>query len=454
MSTVDRLAMSMAACAVVLAAGSAADACDQDDDCKTGRVCINGVCTALAPPPPTAPSASRSCERDGDCSIADVCQARRCVPFAQRKSPSPAPEGPSAPVPSAPRASPPEPGPSAPPGAGLMAVLELENKVRGAEHETIDRSYFSDRIRRAALKALPQLRLMTRENMEVIARSMGVQMEQCDEDQCVDTGRKLGADTVVNGSLLKVGTRFKLVLRMHETKTGRLLSIVEASGKDVDELDANTEQAMGELFAPLVGEVPPPRPVQAAAPPPFSPSPFSPSQVPAPVFVGESTCRAGTFLLAGACKPLQLQRKAMRLCRTGSTFAFCNDEEGELTENDFISRYRVVTGQSNLDRHLAPRRSTTGASVITAFGITGIVASWVAFKCTAADISNNNCPGQSTSGLNTPGFALFMGSVVATAAGIGWAAYAIVHANGTPDDHSIGEDQARASVDEYNRKLQ
>jgi hypothetical protein len=91
--------------------------------------------------------------------------------------------------------------------------------------------------------------------------------------------------------------------------------------------------------------------------------------------------------------------------------------------------------------------------MITALGITGIVVAWVAMKCTQADITGGNCPGQNTSGLNTTGFVLFMGSVVGVAAGVGWAAYNIIHMDGTPDDHSMSEQLARASVDEYNRKL-
>ena len=37
--------------------------------------------------------------------------------------------------------------------------------------------------------------------------------------------------------------------------------------------------------------------------------------------------------------------------------------------------------------------------------------------------------------------------------GVGWAAYNIIHMDGSPDDHSMSEQLARASIDEYNRKL-
>ncbi len=146
----------------------------------------------------------------------------------------------------------------------------------------------------------------------------------------------------------------------------------------------------------------------------------------------------------------------MKICPYEGTFAFCNDTDGNITENAFIGKYQSVTGEHNLDRNWQQRRSTFAPALITALGITGIVVAWVAMKCTSADVTNNNCPGGATavdSGLNTQGFVLFMGSVVGVAAGVGWAAYNIIHMDGTPDDHSMSEQLARASVDEYNRKL-
>ena len=44
-------------------------------------------------------------------------------------------------------------------------------------------------MRQAALRALPELRLMTRENMEVIAKSIGVDLAECEGECEVVTGR-------------------------------------------------------------------------------------------------------------------------------------------------------------------------------------------------------------------------------------------------------------------------
>src|SRR5438128_10702161 len=335
-----------------------------------------------------------------------------------------------------------------------MAVLELTNKLKGADREAIDRNYFTDVVRRAALRTVPGLNLMTRENMEVLAHNMGLSLEQCDEAQCVDTGRKLGADSVINGDILKVGSRFKIVLRLHETKTGRLLSIGEASGKDVDELDANTDQAVRELFAPLIGETQPQPPpaVQRQEPPPPQPQPQQ----------AFSACPSGMTMLAGECKPQRLLRTAMKLCSYDGTYAFCNDQEGNITENDFIHKYQSVTGEHNLDKNWEARRGTFAPALVSALGITGIVAVFgtTIFNCSQADISGGSCPAAvnnacpaGTTCRNTTGVIVGVRSVLVLAAGIGWAAWNIVHLDGTPDDHNISRDLASASVDEYNRKL-
>jgi TolB-like protein len=342
--------------------------------------------------------------------------------------------------------------------SGLMAVLELTNKLKGAERELVDRNYFSDVVRRAALKAVPRLNLMTRENMEVLAHNMGLTLEQCDEAQCVDTGRKLGADTVINGDILKVGTRFKIVLRLHETKSGRLLSIGEASGKDVDELDQSTEQAVRELFAPLLpaeSRHSPPRETQA----PAQAAPAPVQAAPQPAF---SACPSGYVMLAGDCKPQRVLRTAMKICPFEGTYAFCNDQDGNITENTFIAKYKGVTGESNLDKNFATRRSTIGPAVITALGITGVVTVFGTsiFNCSQSDITSGSCPAAvngtcpaGTTCRTLAGVGVGVLSAVMIAGGIGWAAWAIIHMDGTPDDHNISRELAVASVDEYNRKL-
>jgi hypothetical protein len=58
----------------------------------------------------------------------------------------------------------------------------------------------------------------------------------------------VGADAVVTGDLLKVGSSYKLSLKLHETRGGRLLGTAVASGRTVDELDKNVVQATSDLM--------------------------------------------------------------------------------------------------------------------------------------------------------------------------------------------------------------
>lgn len=130
----------------------------------------------------------------------------------------------------------------------LVAVLDFRNKIKG---EDVDAGYFSNAVRAAVKRTAPQARVMTRENVIVLLQSQGKTLEDCEGECEIDTGRRLGADFVVSGELLRVGTSYKLDLRLHETRDGQLVGGVTASGKTVDELDASTGAIVGELLSPL-----------------------------------------------------------------------------------------------------------------------------------------------------------------------------------------------------------
>lgn len=131
---------------------------------------------------------------------------------------------------------------------GALAVLAFNNKLKGLDREQIDPDYFADVVRSAALRASPELRVMTRENLFVLLQASGKKLEECEGECAVETGRRVGADLVVSGEILKVGPNFKLNLRLHDTREGRLLSGAVGEGRTVEELDRNTKAAVGELF--------------------------------------------------------------------------------------------------------------------------------------------------------------------------------------------------------------
>lgn len=129
---------------------------------------------------------------------------------------------------------------------GKLAVLDLKNFTRDLSKENAQ--YFSDVIRQASLKMEPGLDIMTRENLLVLLQATGKKLEECEGECEVDTGRRIGADHIVSGEIQKVGSRYKLTLRLHDTKEGRLLASSIGSGKSIDELDESAQKAAEDLF--------------------------------------------------------------------------------------------------------------------------------------------------------------------------------------------------------------
>jgi formylglycine-generating enzyme required for sulfatase activity len=138
---------------------------------------------------------------------------------------------------------------------GLVAVLEFRNKLKGDEQKNVDAGFLADEVRELMLKAMPGLHVMTRENMLVLLQASGKKLEECEGECEVDTGRRIGADLVVSGELLRFGSAYKLDLKLHETREGRLIAGAIASGKTVDELDAGTGAAVAQLIGPLKASV-------------------------------------------------------------------------------------------------------------------------------------------------------------------------------------------------------
>ena len=132
--------------------------------------------------------------------------------------------------------------------AGKLAVLDFKSYTDALKPEDV--RYFTDVVRGSVLKTAPGMQVMTRENLLVLLQATGKDATQCEGECEVDTGRRIGADAVVSGEILKVGSRFKMSLKLHETREGRLLSTSVASGKSIDELDESAQSAASELLIP------------------------------------------------------------------------------------------------------------------------------------------------------------------------------------------------------------
>jgi hypothetical protein len=132
----------------------------------------------------------------------------------------------------------------------LVGVLEFRDKV--PEGQRIDAAYLSDQVRSAVKETLPQARVITRENMLILLKSTGRTLEECESECEVETGRRIGADLVVSGELLRFGSQYKLNMKLHDTRSGELLSGSVAAGATADELDRDLQPAVRKLLAPLL----------------------------------------------------------------------------------------------------------------------------------------------------------------------------------------------------------
>lgn len=134
--------------------------------------------------------------------------------------------------------------------AHTVAVLEFRDKV--PKEERLDSAYLSDQVRTAVKDELPEARVITRENMLVLLQASGKDLAACEGECEVDTGRLIGADLVVSGELLKFGTQYKLNMKLHDTRSGELLSGAVAAGPTADQLDRALRPAMSKLLGPLL----------------------------------------------------------------------------------------------------------------------------------------------------------------------------------------------------------
>lgn len=132
--------------------------------------------------------------------------------------------------------------------SGKLAVLDFKNSAKDLKAEDV--RYFTDVVRGTSLKVAPGLDVMTRENLITLLSATGKDLGQC-EGQCeVDTGRRIGADAIISGDVLKVGSRYHISLKLHETQDGRLLSTSIATGRTIDELDEDLQKAATSLLSP------------------------------------------------------------------------------------------------------------------------------------------------------------------------------------------------------------
>ena len=109
-----------------------------------------------------------------------------------------------------------------------VAVLELTGSVQPSTLSAL-----SDKVREGVLSATDgrQVIVMSRENMAVLAKDMGLDLD-CIEGACeVETGRNLGAAYVVSGGVITLEGTWITTIKIHETKGGALLASGDVKDK-------------------------------------------------------------------------------------------------------------------------------------------------------------------------------------------------------------------------------
>lgn len=181
-----------------------------------------------------------------------------------------------------------------------IAVVNLSGYGVGADEAAV----LSDRLR-GELFRNPGFRLLEREAMDQILKEQGFQQSGCVSQECiVETGRLLGVEEIVAGSVSRLGEAFSLGARRIKVETGEVVSAAtfDHSGRIEDLLirgvpsiaaqlaDSTRQRPAAPIAALPAAPVPPPDPStdsQSEPPlfgvplvaPPTPPGPFTPFQV-------------------------------------------------------------------------------------------------------------------------------------------------------------------------------
>ena len=131
-----------------------------------------------------------------------------------------------------------------------LAALQLINNAELSAHEA---SYLTDLLRRIVSDQLKgRVSVMTQENIRVMLPP-DKRLEDCIGECEVDTGRLLGVDFILTGSIIKFGAAFRLTIRLHEVRKGELLGTEVAGAQDIFALEREVQIATQKLTRQLLG---------------------------------------------------------------------------------------------------------------------------------------------------------------------------------------------------------
>jgi len=152
-----------------------------------------------------------------------------------------------------------------------VAVLELRNRA-GLTNDEAD--YLTDKVRDAASRSLANrgFLIITRESMEELLPP-GTNLTECTDATCeVEIGRRVGADYIVSGEIIRFSGEYRINLKAHQCLSGAFLGSEAAKGQNLMNLEESISQVSTRLFSQVVRDAgasepqpPPPEPTPEPA---------------------------------------------------------------------------------------------------------------------------------------------------------------------------------------------
>ncbi len=132
-----------------------------------------------------------------------------------------------------------------------IAVLELVDRAGISDDEA---SYLTDKVRDAASAELAAagFLVITRESLQELLPPH-TDLKTCADSSCeVEIGRKIGADYLVTGDILKFAGELRANLKVHHSQSGAFLGSQAAEGIDLKGLERSISAASKALFGKVL----------------------------------------------------------------------------------------------------------------------------------------------------------------------------------------------------------
>ena len=131
-----------------------------------------------------------------------------------------------------------------------LAILKFRNNEKALSSSEI--SYIGEVFRDLGAKmGKRDLLIMTKENILQLLPP-GKSLEQCIGECEVETGRKIGADYILSGEVTKLTSGYRLTVRIHNTKTGGVVSSEIYEGKTFELLETDIRSnSKKDVFRPI-----------------------------------------------------------------------------------------------------------------------------------------------------------------------------------------------------------